>query len=80
MRIPQGICFNCGLPGHFARQCPTKDQARKPQISAAPDDQVNYCEEMLASDCTGQIFCVNCGMTEHSASQCQNAAVQEEKA
>ena len=80
MRIPQGICFHCGLPGHFARQCPTKDQARKPQIFAAPDNQVNYCEEMLASDCTGQIFCVNCGMTEYSASQCQNAAVQEEMA
>ena len=46
----------------------------------AHDDQVNYCEDTLASDFTGPIFCVNCGMADYSASQCQNVAVQEDLA
>ena len=45
-----------------------------------PDEQVKYCDDTVASECTGPIFCVNCGMTEHSASQCQNVTVHEDMA
>ena len=78
--IPQGACFNCVLPGHIARECPNRDQARKPVARAVPDDRVNLCESNVASACSGPLFCVNCGMTEHSASQCQNVSVREDLA
>ena len=66
--VPQGACFNCGLPSHFAKECPNRDLARKPAARAAPDERVNLCENNVASACSGPVFCDNCGMTEHSAS------------
>ena len=41
MRAPQGACFKCAQPGHFARECLARDQARQLMDPAAYDDQVN---------------------------------------
>ena len=40
MRAPQGAFFNCGHLDQFARECPAKDQVRKPMTPVVLDDQM----------------------------------------
>ena len=65
VRLPQGACFNCRQTGHFARDCPTRDQARKPEAVKTTTEDVVEC---IAENCSGVRFRVISGLVDHVAS------------
>ena len=48
-RLPLGACFNSGQTGHFARDCPTRDQARKRAELPAPEAVKTTAEDIVES-------------------------------
>ena len=72
-RLPLGACFNCSQTGHFDRDCPNRDQARKPLAAPEPEGVKVTTEDVtdgVLEGYPGIYQCTNCGVFDHAEVQC----------
>ena len=69
----RGCLLNCGLTGHFARDCPNRDQARKPAAVPEPEGVKVTAEDEtdgVLENYPGIRQCAHCGIIDHVDSPC----------
>ena len=77
-----GVCYHCGKPGHFSRECRSRLAAEKGQATpySQPSVKPEVTEPVIGSrQIKKEITCFNCRQKGHKSPQCPLRQAQVKK-